>query len=95
MTRMIYCQRLKKQAPGMDFQLYPGQLGKKIFDSISQEAWSQWQHKQTMLINEKKLNMMNPDHRQLLEQAMIHFLFEDGDIKIEGYQPIDPKDTTK
>ena len=51
-----------------DFQLYPGELGKRIFDNISKEAWTEWQKKQVMLINEKKLNMMNLEHRQLLEK---------------------------
>ena len=95
MTRMVYCQRLKKEAPGLAFQLYPGELGKKIFDSISQEAWNEWQKKQTMLINEKKLSMLNPDHRKQIEEAMVHFLFEQGEIEIEGYQPVTPKETDK
>ena len=52
-------------------QLYPGELGKRIYNEISKEAWAQWQHKQTMLINEKKLSMMNPEHRKLLEQELL------------------------
>lgn len=57
----------------------------------SQEAWAQWQHKQTMLINEKKLNMMNAEHRKLLEQEMVNFLFEGKEVHIEGYTPEDKK----
>ncbi|MDW2062527.1 oxidative damage protection protein, partial [Vibrio sp. Vb1076] len=60
---------------------------KRIFDNISKEAWAQWQHKQTMLINEKKLNMMDPEHRKLLETEMVNFLFEGKDVHIEGYTP--------
>lgn len=71
----------------VDFQLYPGDLGKRIYNEISKEAWAQWQHKQTMLINEQKLNMMNVEHRKLLEQEMIQFLFEGKDVHIEGYTP--------
>ena len=71
----------------MPFQLIPGEIGKRIFDHISQEAWSEWQKKQTMLINEKKLSMMNPEHRKLLEQEMVQFLFEGKDVHIEGYTP--------
>lgn len=55
------------------------------------EAWAQWQHKQTMLINEKKLNMMNAEHRKLLEQEMVNFLFEGKEVHIEGYTPEDKK----
>ena len=87
MSRTVFCQRLKKDADGLDFQLYPGELGKRIFDNISKEAWAQWQSKQTMLINEKKLNMMEPEHRKLLEEEMIKFLFEGHDTVIEGYTP--------
>ena len=58
---------------------------------ISKEAWAQWQHKQTMLINEKKLNMMNAEHRKLLEQEMVNFLFEGKEVHIEGYTPEDKK----
>ncbi|GLO59860.1 putative Fe(2+)-trafficking protein [Vibrio sp. MACH09] len=87
MSRTVFCARLEKEAEGLDFQLYPGDLGKRIFDNISKEAWGQWQSKQTMLINEKKLNMMDPEHRQLLESEMVRFLFEGEEIVIDGYTP--------
>lgn len=54
MSRTIFCTFLQREAEGQDFQLYPGELGKRIYNEISKEAWAQWQHKQTMLINEKK-----------------------------------------
>ncbi|GAB7198794.1 oxidative damage protection protein [Dickeya oryzae] len=78
---------LQRDAEGLDFQLYPGELGKRIYNNISKEAWAQWQTKQTMLINEKKLNMMNVEHRKLLEQEMVQFLFEGKDVHIDGYTP--------
>ncbi|MCB5228233.1 oxidative damage protection protein [Alishewanella sp. 16-MA] len=87
MSRTVYCQFLKKEAPGLDFQFYPGELGKRVFDNVSKEAWAQWQTKQVMLINEKKLNMMNVEHRKLLEEQMVAFLFEGQDVEIEGYKP--------
>ncbi|CAG9000555.1 MAG: putative Fe(2+)-trafficking protein [Candidatus Celerinatantimonas neptuna] len=87
MARMVFCQRLQKEAPGLDFQMIPGDLGKRIFDHISQEAWEQWQAKQTMLINEKKLNLMNVEDRKVLEEAMVDFLFNQGDVAIDGYTP--------
>ncbi|MFD1006979.1 oxidative damage protection protein [Oceanisphaera ostreae] len=87
MSRTIFCQRLQKEAEGLEFQLYPGELGKRIYDNISKEAWAAWQHKQTMLINEKKLNMMNSEHRQLLEQEMVAYLFEGAEVKVDGYTP--------
>ncbi|PHM63353.1 oxidative damage protection protein [Xenorhabdus ishibashii] len=87
MSRTIFCTFLQREAEGQDFQLYPGELGKRIFNEISKEAWQQWMSKQTMLINEKKLNTMNPEDRKLLEQEMMKFLFEGHDIKIDGYTP--------
>ncbi|SET62453.1 oxidative damage protection protein [Thalassotalea agarivorans] len=87
MSRTVFCQHLNKEAPGLGFQLYPGDVGKRIFDNISQEAWTLWQKKQTMLINEKKMNMMNPDDRAFLEKAMVEFLFEGKEPEIEGYVP--------
>ncbi|WP_395338245.1 oxidative damage protection protein [Ningiella sp. W23] len=87
MARTIYCENLKKEAEGLDFQLYPGELGKRIFDSISKEAFANWQKKQTMLINENKLNMMNESDRKFLEEQMVGFLFEGKEPNIEGYVP--------
>ena len=87
MARTIFCTFLQRDAEGQDFQLYPGDLGKRIYNEISKEAWGQWQKKQTMLINEKKLNMMNADHRALLQAEMVKYLFEDGDVQIDGYVP--------
>lgn len=91
MARTVFCQHLNKEADGLDFQLYPGDVGKRIFDNISKEAWALWQKKQIMLINEKKLNMMNPEDRKMLEGAMIGFLFEGQDVEIEGYTPPEKK----
>ncbi len=87
MARTVFCQFLQKEAEGLDFQLYPGELGKRIFDNISKQAWAQWQAKQTMLINEKRLNMMEPEHRKLLEDEMVGFLFEGKAVDVEGYIP--------
>ena len=87
MSRVVFCQRLQKQADGLDFQLYPGELGKRIYDNISKEAWADWQKKQTMLINENKLNMMEPTARQFLEQSMSAYLFDGVEPTIEGYVP--------
>ena len=87
MSRTVFCQRLQKEVDGLDFQLYPGELGKKIFDNVCKEAWTEWQKKQTMLINENKLNMMEPTARQFLEAQMQAYLFEGKEPDIEGYVP--------
>lgn len=89
MARTVFCEYLKQEAEGLDFQLYPGEVGKRIFAGISKQAWSEWIKKQTMLVNEKKLNMMNAEHRKLLESEMVSFLFEGKDVHIEGYVPVE------
>ncbi|MFP1805012.1 oxidative damage protection protein [Lonsdalea quercina] len=89
MSRTIFCTFLQREAEGQDFQLYPGELGKRIYNEISKDAWGQWQTKQTMLINEKKLSMMNVEDRKLLEEEMNKFLFEGKDVQIDGYTPED------
>lgn len=74
--RIVFCQKLKKEAPGLTRVPYPGPLGQKIYDSICQEAWQQWLRQQTILINENRLNLLDPKARSLLESEMVKFLFE-------------------
>jgi Fe-S cluster biosynthesis and repair protein YggX len=87
MSKTIYCTYLQREAEQQAFSLYPGELGKRIFNEISKEAWQIWQGKQTMLINEHKLNMMNAEDRQFLEKIMREFLFERKEISLAGYTP--------
>ena len=90
MARMVNCIKLGKEAEGLDRPTYPGELGQKIFDSISKEAWQLWLKQQTMLINENRLSLVNPEHRALLEKEMESFFFGSGSSAPEGYTP--PKD---
>lgn len=78
MTRMVECAKLGKQAEGLKVPPYPGDLGKRIYLSISDEAWQQWLRHQTILINEYRLSPMNPEHRKFLEGEMEKFLFGEG-----------------
>ena len=88
MTRMVQCVKLGKEAEGLDKPPYPGELGQKIFENVSKEAWQMWLGQQTMLINEYRLSPINPEHRKMLEEAMEKFFFgEGGDTPPEGYQP--------
>ena len=87
MTRTVFCQKLQKDAPALTVQPYPGALGKRIFDNISAEAWEQWKAHQTMLINEKRLSMIDAGHRKFLAEEMEKFLFGGDVTKIEGYVP--------
>ena len=87
MSRTVFCQKLQKDAPGLAFQTWPGELGKKVFDNISQEAWDQWINHQTMLINEYRLNPMDPKAKELIVGEMEKFLFAGGAEKPADYVP--------
>lgn len=87
MSRIIYCLKMQKEAEGLVAPPYPGELGKKIYLHICQEAWREWLKRQTMIINEYRLNLVEPDARKLLEQEMERFLFGDGGMTPEGYRP--------
>lgn len=87
MTRLIECAKLKKTAPALERQPYPGEFGKKIYETISEEAWQLWLAHQTMLINEFRLSMLDPKARDFLRQEMDKFLFGEGSAKPGGYIP--------
>ena len=78
MTRMVNCVLLKKEAPGLDRPPYPGDLGKRIFDSVSEEAWGMWLEHQKMLMNEYRIDLSDKSSRQILKQQMEQFFFGDG-----------------
>jgi Fe-S cluster biosynthesis and repair protein YggX len=87
MSRLVQCAKLGKEAEGLDRPPYPGELGQKIFDNISKEAWQQWIKHQTILINENRLSPIDPKHRKFLEEQMEKFLFEGGGEMPEAYRP--------
>ncbi|MCA0175163.1 MAG: oxidative damage protection protein [Proteobacteria bacterium] len=87
MARMIQCTYLKKEAEGMDYAPYPGELGARIYNEISKEAFEQWKRHQTMLVNENRLNLADARARQYLARQMEQFLFGEGADKPQGYVP--------
>ncbi len=87
MTRMVNCIKLGKEAEGLDRLTYPGDLGQKIFDSISKEAWQGWVNHQTMLLNEYRLSPINPKDRKFLEEEMEKFLLGDGPSDVNNFVP--------
>lgn len=87
MSQMIFCQKLKKEAPALSAPPYPGELGQKLLNSISQEAWNMWLSHQTMLINEYRLSMIDSKARAFLKEEMEKFLFGEGAQKPQGFTP--------
>ena len=87
MTRTVDCVLLKKEAEGLDYAPYPGELGKRIYENVSKDAWQQWLAHQTMLINEYRLTPIEPKSRKFLEAEMEKFFFGGGSSKPADYVP--------
>ncbi len=91
MTRMVQCIHLKKEAPGLDFAPYPGDLGKRIYANVSKEAFELWKRHQTMLVNENRLNLADLRARQYLARQMEQFFFGAGVDQPAGFVPPAPE----
>lgn len=87
MARLVQCVYLKKEAEGLGFAPYPGELGKRIYEHISKEAFELWKKHQTMLVNENRLNLADARSRQYLARQMEQFLFGGDADKPMGYVP--------
>ena len=87
MSRTVNCVVLGKEAEGLDYAPYPGELGQKIYDSVSKEAWQRWIAHQTMLINEYRLTPIEPEARSFLEKEMEKYFFGEGSAAPKEYVP--------
>ena len=87
MARMVKCVKLGREAEGLDLPPYPGELGKRIYQSVSKEAWQQWVRLQTMIINENRLNLADPAHRKYLAEQVEKHFFGGGADRVSGYVP--------
>ncbi|MES9853984.1 MAG: oxidative damage protection protein [Candidatus Thiodiazotropha sp. L084R] len=87
MSRTVECVKLKREAEGLDRQPYPGDLGARVFENVSKEAWQEWLRHQTMLINENRLSPMDPKARKFLEEQMEQFFFGEGSELPADFKP--------
>ncbi|MFZ0790662.1 MAG: oxidative damage protection protein [Chromatiaceae bacterium] len=87
MSRIVHCVKLAREAEGLDRQPYPGELGKRIYEQVSKQAWADWLRHQTMLINENRLSPMDPKARKFLEDQMGRYFFGEGAEMPQGYVP--------
>jgi len=87
MPRTVDCVKLGKEAEGLEYPPYPGQLGQRIFENVSKEAWGQWLAHQTMLINENRISPIDPKARAFIEGEMEKYFFGEGSAKPAGYVP--------
>ena len=87
MSRTVNCVMLNSEAEGLDYLPYPGDLGQRIYDSVSKEAWQRWLGHQTMLINENRLTPIEPEARKFLETEMENFFFGEGSSVPKEFVP--------
>jgi Fe-S cluster biosynthesis and repair protein YggX len=87
MSRSVFCRKYQQELEGLDKPPYPGPVGQKIYETISKQAWQAWTDHQTMLINEKHLNMMDPASRKFLQEQMEKFFAGEEFEQAEGYVP--------
>ena len=87
MTRKVLCTRLKKELQGLETPPFPGARGQEIFETVSAKAWQEWSDLQTMLINEKHLNMMDKEARKYLNEQRDVFLSSGEVDRADGYVP--------
>ena len=87
MSRTVKCVLLGEEAEGLDYAPYPGDLGQRIYDNASKQAWQRWVTHQTMLINEYRLTPIEPDARAFLEKEMEKFFFGEGSAAPKEYTP--------
>jgi len=87
MSRTVFCRKYQKEMEGLAFPPMPGAKGQEIMETVSKQAWEEWQNQQTMLINEKHLNLMDPNTRKYLQAQMERFLDNQPFDQAEGYVP--------
>jgi Fe-S cluster biosynthesis and repair protein YggX len=87
MARLVRCVKLEREAEGLDFPPFPGELGKRLFENVSKEAWKGWLEQQKMLVNENRLNLADPQARKYLMQQTERYFFGSGADTAAGYVP--------
>ncbi|MCH7335372.1 oxidative damage protection protein [Acinetobacter sp. NIPH 2699] len=88
MTRQVFCRKYKQELEGLDFAPFPGAKGQAFFETVSKQAWQEWLKHQTTLINEKRLNVFEPDAKKFLEEQREKFFDNDESVeKAEGWKP--------
>jgi Fe-S cluster biosynthesis and repair protein YggX len=87
LTHMVHCIKLNRETEGLARPPYPGDLGRRIHEQVSKQAWADWLRHQTMLINENRLSPMDPKARKFLEGQMEQYFFGQGAELPPDYVP--------
>jgi len=84
---MVQCVKLQKLLPGLDAPPWPGELGKRIYDNVSAQAWKMWEERQKMILNEYRLMPFQKEAQELLRRQMEDFFFGESAALPPGYVP--------
>lgn len=87
MTRMVFCRKLQQELEGLAFPPFPGPAGQQLFETVSKQAWQEWLKEQTMIINENRLNVMDPQAQAFLAEQREKFLSNQGYERPKGWVP--------
>ena len=87
MARLVHCRKLDKDLPGLWFKPFKNDLGQRIYDEISQDAWKMWLEHSKMIMNEFRLNPLDPQSLKIMEEQMEQFFFGEGAKLPENYVP--------
>jgi len=85
--RMVQCVKFQKELPGLDEPPFNNELGKRIFENVSKDAWRLWLEHMKMLVNEYRLNLMDRQSQQLIQQQMEEYFFGEGAALPPDYVP--------
>jgi Fe-S cluster biosynthesis and repair protein YggX len=88
--RTVFCVKLKRELPGLPSPPWPGPLGQRIFEHVSQEAWEMWEERMKMILNEYRLLPFQKEAQQLVAKQMEEFFFGDASAVPPGYVPEKP-----
>jgi Fe-S cluster biosynthesis and repair protein YggX len=84
-ARMVHCVKFGKELPGLDRVPWRGELGKRVYENVSKDAWKLWVEHSKMLMNEYRLNPIDPNSQKIMEEQMEQFFFGEGAKLPEGY----------
>jgi len=87
MARMVKCVKLGRELEGLDKPPFAGELGQRIYDNVSKEGWKLWTQHMTMVVNEFRLSMANPESQKILMEQMEQFFFGEGAALPPEYKP--------
>ena len=85
--RMVQCIKLGRELPGLTRRPYPGDLGQRIYENVSQEAWNMWLQHMTLIINHYGLSLADPRATQILKEELEAFFFGEDERAPEDWTP--------